>query len=157
MLGPFSDQELESLDAIEGQLILARVPGSRMIGMCANFLLSTVPRAHGKQFLVIEEEILLNMSLGLAVFDTGASNRSETIKASRMQLWRIHDHLQREQPSLAALARCAIFCLCDEEWDPDSSEDPTPIPFFLFLLKRFDRAIGMDFLDYARAHLLSGC
>jgi len=97
------------------------------------------------------------MNLRLAVFGAGASNRSETIKDGRMQLWRIHDHLQRELPSQAALVRCAIFCLCDEEWDPDSSEDLTPIPFFLFLLKKFNPEIGMDFLDYARIHLLSRC
>lgn len=156
MFSPFSDQELEALDAIEGQLILAHVSSSQMIGACASFLLSIVLSEHEEQFLgSIENEVVLNINLRLAVFVTGANNRGEAIKAGRMRLWRIHDHLQCEQPSRAALVRCAIFCSGDEEWDPDSNEDPTPIPFFLFLLKKFDPAIGMDFLDYARTHLLS--
>ena len=158
MTGPFSDHELESLDVIELQLIESQVSSARMKSACASFLLFIISREWSKRFLDSDGiELLLNENLKLVAFNFYAIDSGEEIKNARIKLFGIFDHLQREDPSQAALIRCAIFCLHDEEWDPDTQEDPTPIPFYLFLLKKFDLSIGMDFLAHVRTHLLCPC
>jgi hypothetical protein len=48
-----------------------------------------------------------------------------------------------------------VCCFYEEGgWDPDKEEDATPIPLYLFLLKRFNPDMGAALLTYARMQLL---
>lgn len=92
--------------------------------------------------------------MAIAISDTEYSDESSSLR--RLELLGVVEPLEAKQLRLAALIRCAVCCFSDESgWNPDQEEDLTPIPRYVFLLKKFDPGIGPDFVAYARRHLLS--
>jgi hypothetical protein len=156
MNGPFSDAEEEELETLEYELTKGEVTYSRMMKMYAEFLLASIRRRQGAQQISPSLELdLLVQHLQTAIASFGTANSDEVRSACRVELVRLSRRLESERPDLAALLRCAVCCFYEEGgWDSDKEEDATPIPLYLFLLKRFDPDMAAELLAYVRTHLL---
>ncbi|MET3444165.1 hypothetical protein ABIC94_004974 [Variovorax paradoxus] len=156
MNGPFSDAEEEELETLEYELTKGEVTYGRMMKMYAEFLLASIRRRQGAQEISPSLELdLLVQHLQTAIASFGTTNSDEVRSACRVELVRLSRRLESERPDLAALLRCAVCCFYEEGgWDPDKEEDATPIPLYLFLLKRFDPRMAAELLTYVRTHLL---
>lgn len=155
MTGPYSNEEEERLDIIEEQLVEKKTPFFLMMKMYAEFLRDCI---HKKRFNQIADSKGLNVVaeyLKQAIAFLGSNNSDELRKPGRLELWALFRRFEDKQPALASLSRCAVCCFYEEAgWDPDTSESVTPIPFYLFLLKRLDPDMGLEFLEYAGRYLL---
>lgn len=158
MTEPYSAEETECLDAIEDQLIEDGVPFRQMMKMYAEFLQTCISAGH---FDEVAPSARLNdvaEHLQAAVSSLGHENSDELRRPHRIALWTLFGSSEKDYPALAALSRCAVCCFYDEAgWNPDTSESVTPIPLYLFLLKRLVPTMGMEFLRYARRYLLASC
>lgn len=156
MSGPFSVGEEKKIEELERALMDRKIPYARMARVYAEFLLALISGENFDKKLTRSSELIaVTRSLQSTIngFDSGASG--DFRQPYRVELIGISGRVEKSQPALAALIRCAVCCFFfEEEWDPDLEEDPTPIPRYLFLLKKFDSSMGMEFLSYAKAHLL---
>ena len=156
MIGPYSQDEEESLDALEAQLMDRQVPFSCMMKMYAEYLRDRIVAGMFDNAVSSEQLNLIVTYLQKAIASFDADNGDALRKPGRLVLWSLHDRSREENPTLAALSRCAVCCFYKEfGWDPDNEESPTPIPFYLLLLKQLDPDMGMGFLAYARTYLLA--
>ncbi|MGJ7573915.1 hypothetical protein ACSFBX_25530 [Variovorax sp. RB2P76] len=157
MIGPFSEIEEENIEILEHELIDNEIPYARMMRMYAEFLLALISTKEVTQKLGLSSELtLVAQHLRTAVRSLGTEVSDELRRPLRVELIGLCGRVEKKQPALAALTRCAVCCFSEEGgWEPDREEDPTPIPRYLFLLKRFDADIGMNFLLHARSVLLA--
>ncbi|WP_143042997.1 hypothetical protein ABL840_25400 [Variovorax sp. NFACC27] len=155
MSNPHSETEEEHLDAIEDELIERQVAFSQMMKVYAKFLHS---RLLAGQFNGVASPVQLDFvveHLQVAITSLGLDGSDELRRPGRLVLWSLFDSSEGENPGLAALSRCAVCCFYEEaEWDPNTSEGVTPVPLYLFLLKRFNPDLGLEFLRYACRYLL---
>ncbi|UKI05676.1 MULTISPECIES: hypothetical protein [Variovorax] len=155
MPGPYSEDEEKALDVIEDQLMAAQVSSARMMKMYAEFLRKCILARHFDSTVPSMQLVFISKHLLTAISSFGTDSGDELRRSSRRELWFLSDRFEKENPTLAALSRCAVCCCSEEgEWNPENSESLTPIPFYLFLLKRLDSNMGLEFLRYARVHLL---
>jgi len=156
MTGPFSEGEEADLETLEHDLTSEGVAYSQMMKMYAEFLLACIRDGSVEQIIGPAAELsLLARYLEMAIVSFGADDSDEVRRSRRIELVGLCGRLEKERPDLVALIRCAVCCFYEEGgWDPDKEEDPTPIPLYLFLLKRFDPDLGAKLLTYARAYLL---
>ncbi len=157
MIGPFTEHEEEVLETLESELLEKQIPYVLMMKMYAIFLhtLALETCAEKPDDSPAEmAQLIKNLEMAIASFGTEYSDESR--KSGRLELWGMIKRLEQKQLRLAALVRCAVCCFYDESgWNPDHKEDLTPIPLYLFLLKKFDPGIGLDFVAYVRTHLLA--
>ncbi len=126
-----------------------------MMKMYAEFLRSCILERRLGQITQSEELNLVAEYLRQAIVFLGGNNSDELRKPGRLELWALFRRFEEVQPALACLSRCAVCCFYEEAgWDPDTSESVTPIPFYLFLLKRLNPDMGLEFLEYAYRYLL---
>ena len=158
MTESYSAEETECLNAIENQLIEDGIPFRQMMKIYAEFLQTCISAGH---FDGVVPSVRLNdiaEHLQAAVSSLGHENSDELRRPHRIALWTLFGSSEKDNSALAALSRCAVCCFYDEDgWNPDTSESVTPIPFYLFLLKRLVPTMGMEFLRYARRYLLTPC
>lgn len=155
MVEPYSEEEISEFDAIEEQLMDRPVPFGRMMKMYAEFLSTCILTGRFDQVIPPTQLNFIAKQLQEAVVSFEASNSDELRKPGKLALWALSDRSEKENPALAALSRCAVCCFYeDTNWNPDENESPTPLPFYLFLLKRLAPEMGMEFLKYARKYLL---
>ncbi|SDI44750.1 hypothetical protein [Variovorax sp. OV700] len=156
MSGPFSDAEEEDLETLEHELTNGKVSYSRMMKMYAEFLLASIQSGQVDKKIKPSIELdFLVQNLEAAITSFGTDDSDEVRRSRRVELVRLCGRLEIEQPDLAALIRCAVCCFYEEGgWNPDEEEDATPIPLYLFLLKRFNPDMGAALLGYARMNLL---
>lgn len=133
MPGPYSEDEERALDAIEGQLMAARVSSDRMMKTYAEFLRKCILARHFDSTVPSMQLVFISKPLLTAISSFGTDGGDELRRSSRRELWFLSDRFEKENPTLAALSRCAVCC-CGEksEWNPENSESLTPIPFYLF-------------------------
>jgi len=156
MNGPYSEDEISELDAIEEALIDRQIPFGRMMKMYAEFLLTRILDGRFDEVVSSEYLSFIAKHLQAAIASFDASNSAELRRSGKRELWALSDRSEQEAPGLAALSRCAVCCFHeDTPWSPDENESPTPLPFYLFLLKRVAPGMGMDFLHYAKVYLLA--
>jgi len=157
MSEPFNACEEKKIEELERALMDRKIPYARMARVYAKFLLALISGENFDRKLTRSSELIaVTRSLQSAIkgFDGGASG--DLRQPHRVELIGISGRVEESQPALAALIRCAVCCFfVDEEWDPDLEEDSTPIPRYLFLLKKFDSSMEMEFLTYASTYLLS--
>ncbi|MFS2099857.1 hypothetical protein ACCC97_12895 [Variovorax sp. Varisp85] len=155
MTEPYSEEEEERLDAIEEQLIEKKVPFFLMMKMYAEFLHNCILTGRFSQIAPSKELDLVADNLQQAIAFLGVDGSDDLRKPGRLELWALFRRFEEEQPALAGLSRCAVCCFYEEAgWDPDTRESVTPIPFYLFLLNRFNPDMGLEFLTYAYRYLL---
>ena len=157
MSGPFSAAEEEDLETLEHELTSGEVTYRRMMKMYAEFLLASIKSGQVDKKIKPSIELdFLVQNLEAAITSFGTDDSDEVRRSRRVELVRLCSRVESERPDLAALIRCAVCCFYEEGgWDPDKEEDATPIPLYLFLLKRFDPDMATELLTYARTHLLS--
>ncbi|WP_093179504.1 MULTISPECIES: hypothetical protein [unclassified Variovorax] len=155
MTEPYSEHEAEFLDAIEDQLMEKNVPFPRMMKMYAEFLRNCILAGRFNEAASSAQLDSVAEHLQVAIVGLGHDNSDELRRPHRIELWTLFDCSEKENPALAALIRCAVCCFYDEAgWDPDTSESVTPMPLYLFLLKRIIPTVGVEFLKYAQRSLL---
>ena len=156
MNAPFSEAEENDLEELEQELTDAEISYGRMMKMYAEFLLAFIENGRFERKIGSTDGVtLLVRHLRTAITNFGNSDSNEIRKSSRIELLKLCSRLEYEQPFLFALVRCAVCCFYEEDgWLPDKEEDRTPIPLYLFLLKRLDSDMGAEFLAYARSYLL---
>lgn len=157
MIQPFSELEEKNIEILEHELTNNAIPYARMMRMYAEFLLALIATKEVEQKLGLSSELtLVAQHLQTAVRSLGKEVSDELRRPLRVELISLCGRVEKKQPALAALTRCAVCCFSDEGgWEPDREEDPTPIPRYLFLLKKFDPDMGMNFLTHAHAVLLA--
>jgi hypothetical protein len=156
MIGPYSENEISELDALEEALIDGQVPFGRMMKMYAEFLLACIWAGRFDEVFSSQYLSFIAKHLQVAITSFDASNSDELRRPGKHELWALSDRSEQEALGLAALSRCAVCCFHeDTPWHPDESESPTPLPFYLFLLKRVAPGMRMEFLRYAKAYLLA--
>ncbi len=155
MVEPYSEEEISEFDAIEEQLMDRQVPFGRMMKMYAEFLSRSIGTGRFDQAIPLSQLNFIAKQLQDAVVSFDARDGDEFRRPGKLALWALSNHSEKENPALAALSRCAVCCFYeDTDWNPDENESPTPLPFYLFLLKRLAPEMGMEFLKYARKYLL---
>ncbi|MFM9925547.1 hypothetical protein VLK31_21330 [Variovorax sp. H27-G14] len=156
MIGPFSEVEEKTLETLEQALIDNKILHVQMMKMYAEFLFSLISSEKiERDFGFSSELTVVAQCVQSAIHSFGTDASDELRRQRRVELIKLCSRVEKEQPALAALARCAVCCVSDEEgWEPDLEEDSTPIPRYLFLLKKFDPNMGVIFLSYARTALL---
>lgn len=155
MTEPYSEEEAGCLEAIEDQLMGGDVPFSQMMKMYAEFLQIFISAENFKEAASSAQLSDVAEHLQVAISSLGHENSDELRKPHRIALWTLFGFSEKDNPALAALSRCAVCCFYDEAgWNPDTSESVTPIPLYLFLLKRLAPTKGMEFLRYAQRYLL---
>lgn len=156
MIGPYSEEEINEFDALEEGLIDRQVPFGQMMRMYAEFLCTRIVAGRFEKIISSEYLRFIANHLQTAIASFDASNSDELRRPGKHELWTLSDRSESENPALAALSRCAVCCFHeDTRWDPDENESPTPLPFYLFLLKRVAPDMGMEFLSHAKAYLLT--
>ena len=158
MAEPYSAEETKCLDAIEDQLIENGIHFCQMMKMYAEFLQTCISVGHFDGAVSSAQLNGVSEHLQAAISSLGHENSDELRRPHRIALWTLFGSSEKDYPALAALSRCAVCCFYDEAgWNPDTSESVTPIPLYLFLLKRLVPTMGMEFLRYARRYLLASC
>jgi hypothetical protein len=159
MTGPFGENEEVMLARLQEDVVAAGVSYGCAMKMYATYLLTLLQERIDSvgTFSSAEVDWLVKK-----LKDGSASIGGNSLEAERqrwrVELWEFHDSLGQERSPLAAFVRCAVCCFYPERgWDADAQEDPTPIPLFLALLKKFDPNIGVKFLEFARSAMLSNC
>lgn len=156
MIGPYSENEISELDALEEALIDGQVPFGRVMKMYAEFLLACIRAGRFNEVVSSVQLGFIANHLQTAIASFDAGNSDELRRPGKHELWALSDCSEEEAPGLAALSRCAVCCFHeDRPWNPDENESPTPLPFYLFLLKRVAPDMGMDFLHCAKVYLLA--
>lgn len=155
MINPYTEEEEKRLDVIEERLVIEEVPFWRMMKMYAEFLRGCILAGRFDKAAPLAQLEFVAEHLQRAIVVLGADNSDELRMPSKLELWSLSDRFEKENPIQAALSRCAVCCFYEESgWDPGNSESLTPIPLFLFLLKRLDPDMGAEFLMYAGKYLL---
>jgi hypothetical protein len=153
---PYSRDEEKQLDAIEEELMEECVPFFQTMKMYAEFLHNCILVGRFSGTAPSAQLDLVAEHLQVAIASLGLDNSDELRVPGKLELWKLFSRSEKEHPTLAALCRCAVCCFHEEAgWDPDKNESVTPIPFYLFLLKRLDPEMGLEFLTYARRYLLA--
>lgn len=157
MSNPFNEAEENHLEEIERRLTERNISYAQMMKMYAEFLLNLIQirwrleKWGGSS----EYELIVNI-LRETIEIFGCKNSDELRENRRVTLIGLYGGSEKERPALAALSRCVACCLYSEDgWEADKEEDLTPIPLYLFLLKRIDGNFGEEFLTYAETYLLA--
>lgn len=157
MIGPYTEEELEILDVLEEQLLQRQIPYERINAMYAAFLLDHLLKARFEPSVAPADVDSLIQHLRSVEDGLDYESKDEGSEIwRRVQLWQLHDRLNKEKSALAPWVRCAVCCFfTGEGWDEEQAEDPTPIPFYLMLLKEIRPPVEGDFLACVRIRLLS--
>lgn len=155
MMSSYSPEEEKGLDFIEERLVAGGIPFRRMMKMYAEFLRDSIMAGQFDRSVSLAQLEIVAENLQSAIGVLGTSDSDKLRMPSRLALWSLSDRYEKENSTLSALSRCAVCCFYEESgWDHDGSESLTPIPLYLFLLKRIDPGMGMEFLRYASKYLL---